>query len=170
MRAVGVLAFLIAGVISCGSGAEDPVAGDDRTAAVYNSVLTWVLDGEPGVGAGERPDWTLFVAPRSEIEIDLDVQVAVVEALDSSIFVRFIDERTEAVHENVADNAVRDDGILVGLGAVEQEGDIVEVYVDRYQNANEVEAWWIILRRSGNVWQLVDTPESTDVRPLPTDP
>ena len=138
IRAVGALALLVASLVSCGSDVEDPVAADDRTAAVYNSVLTWVLDGEPGVGAVEKPDWTLFVAPRSEIQIDLDVQVAVIEALDPSIFVRFIDERAEAVHENVADNAVRDDGMLVGLGAVEQEGDIVEVYVDRYRNANEV--------------------------------
>jgi hypothetical protein len=169
-RAVGALALLAAGLISCGSGAADSVAADARTAAVYNSVLTWVLDAEPGVGAAEKPEWTLFVAPRSEIRIDLDVQVAVIEALDPSIFVRFVDERAEAVHDDVADNAVRDDGILVGLGAVEQEGDSVEVYVDRYRNANEVEAWWMFLRRSGNDWQLVGTPESTDVRPLPTDP
>ena len=92
-----------------------------------------------------------------------------IAALEPSIFVRFIDQRAEAVDTDLDDKAVRDDGILVGLGAVAQEGDTVEVYVDRYRNSGDVEAWLMTLRHSADAWDLVDEPVSVDVRPLPAD-
>jgi len=153
---------------SCSSAPDDRVAGDDRTAAVYESILDWMLDEEGGIDSGDRPEWVMFVATRSEEPIDIDVQVAVVEALDPRIFVRFIDERTEAVDADSDDEPVRDDGILVGLGAVPREGDSVEVYADRYRDSDDVEAWHMTVHRSGDSWELSGAPTKADVRPLPT--
>jgi hypothetical protein len=169
LRVIATLVLSLVGVASCGGGAGDPVASDDRTAGVYESILDWLLDEEPGVSVDETPEWPLFVGSRSDLDVDLDVQVAVVEALEPRISVRFIDERPEAIDPNSDDVSVHDDGLLVGLGAVAEEGDSVEVYVDRYRNAVEIEAWLVTLRRAGTKWEIVGLPAPIDVRPLPAD-
>ena len=110
----------------------------------------------------------MFVATRSEEPIDIDVQVEVVGALDPRIFVRFIDDRTEAVAEDSDNQPVRDEGILVGLGAVPQASDSVKVYADRYRNSDDVEAWNVTVRRTDDSWELAGDPTRADVRPLPT--
>lgn len=153
---------------SCVSVSDNPAAGDDRTAAVYESILNWLLDEEGGVDAAERLEWVLFVASRSEQPIDIDVQVAVVAALDPRIFVRFIDDRTEAIDPDDQDQQVRNEGMLVGLGAVPDDGDSVEVYADRYRNSADVEAWHMAVQWSGDSWVLAGAPTSADARPLPT--
>lgn len=167
--AVGSLTLVALVTSACGSSADDPAAGDGRTAAVYESILDWLIQEEPGPANDDDPELTVFVASRSEGEIDLDVQVAMVDAFDSGAFVRFIDERSEALDDDADDKRVHDDGILVGLGAVAQEGDPIEVYTDRYRNTDDVEAWLITMRRSGDGWVIVETPVATEVRPLPAE-
>lgn len=169
LRVVAALVLSVTGVSSCGSSADDPATGDGRTAAVYESILDWVLDEEPGVSADEKPEWVLFVGSRSEGEVDIDVQVAVVEALEPRVFVRFVDERSEAVQDDSANEPVRDGGLLVGLGAVSEDGGSVEVYVDRYRHADDVAAWLVTARRAGDAWEIVGAPAPTDVRPLSAD-
>ena len=171
-RRLWVIATLVlcAGVVaSCGSGADDPATGDGRTAAVYESIISWMLDEEPGVSVDQVPEWVMFVGSRSETQIDLDVQVAVVEALEPRVFVRFIDERSEAVEVDSEDESVRDGGLLLGLGAVAEEGESVEVYVDRYRDAGDVEAWLVTVGRNETTWEIVGSASPTDVRPLPAD-
>lgn len=169
-RAIATLVLAVLSVLwvtSCGGRTDDPVPAQDRTAGVYESILEWLVYQEPGVNGEEKPEWTLFVGTRSDLEFDLDVQVAVVEALDLRIFVRFIDERSEAIDVNSENQSVNSDGLLVGLGAVADQGDSVEVYVDRYRNAVEIEAWLVTLRRAGATWEIVGSPVPVDVRPLP---
>jgi hypothetical protein len=167
--AIATLVLSVFGVTSCGGSSDDLATSDDRTAGVYESILNWLLEEEPGVSVDETPEWPLFVGSRSDLDVDLDVQVAVVEALEPRISVRFIDERPEAIDPNSEDVSVHDDGLLVGLGAVAEEGDNVEVYVDRYRNAVEIEAWLVTLRRAGTKWEIVGLPAPVDVRPLPAD-
>lgn len=166
---IATLVLSVATIASCGSGADDPAAGDGRTAAVYGSILDWMLDEEPGLSIDQKPEWVLFVGSRSEGQVDLDVQVAVVEALERRIFVRFIDERSEAVEVDSENEPVRDGGLLVGLGALAEQGESVDVYVDRYRDAGDVEAWLVTVRRAGTTWGIVGSPAPTDVRPLPAD-
>lgn len=166
--AITTLALSVLSLAACG-GTDNPAASDDRTAGVYGSILDWALDQEPDLGVDPKPEWTLFVGSRSDLDVDLDVQVAVVEALEPRIFVRFIDERSEAIDVNAEDAPVHDDGLLIGLGSVADEGDIVEVYVDRYRNASDIEAWLVTLRRVGTAWGIEGTPEPVEVRPLPSD-
>jgi hypothetical protein len=165
---IGAIAVVTLTLASCGSVSDDRGAGDDRTAAVYETILNWLLDEEIGVDAGERPEWVMFVASRSEQPIDIDVQVAVVAALDPRIFVRFIDDRAEAISADAESQQVRDGGVLIGLGAVPPDGDSIEVYTDRYRDSDDVKAWNMPTRRSGDSWMLAGAPISTDVRPLPT--
>ncbi len=152
---------------ACDTADDDPTAGDGREAAVYESILGWVLDDEPVAVADERPEWTMFVASRFEAPIGVDVQALVVEALDERVVVRFIDARAEAVDEGQEDLPVRADGLLVGLGAVPPEGDRIGVYVDRYRNVGDVQAWEVTVRRAGVKWEVAGVPVATEVRPLP---
>ena len=160
---------LVVALVGCSSTDIDPAAGagDDRTAAVYGTILEWLILGEPGVDGAEQADWVLFVATRSTEVIDIDIQAVVVAALDPVVKVRFIDDWAEAVDGEHETEPVRDLGLLVGLGAVTPEGDTVEVYADRYRNTEQVEAWQFTVSRVGGFWELTGTPEIIDVRPIP---
>jgi hypothetical protein len=162
--AVGVATLTLA---ACDQADDDPRAGEGREAAVYESILEWILDEEPVADTDERPGWTMFVGSRHERPIAVDVQVLVVETLDERIVVRFIDERAEAVDEDADKQPVRENGMLVGLGAVPAEGDRVDVYVDRYRETDDVDAWEVTVRRAGESWTITGVPIATDVRPLP---
>lgn len=161
-----MLLAAVAVAAACTPTDDDPTDGLGREAAVYESVLGWLLEDEPLPEDGERPPWTMYVSSRHERPIGVDVQVRVVEALDETVGVRFIDQRSEAVDEAATEQPVREDGILVGLGAVPTEGDSIDVYVDRYRALADVEAWEVGLRRAGDTWDVAGaTP--VDVRPLP---
>ena len=169
--AVGAAGAISMSLVACGAADADPRSGDGREAAVYESVLVWMLDEEPprasDDGSDERPGWTMYVTSRYEEPIAVDVQAFVVEALDDHVVIRFIDERTEAVDERDERQPVREDGILVGLGAVPPEGDSVVVYVDRYREIDDVEAFDVAVRRRGDTWEVVGVPAAADVRVLP---
>lgn len=166
---MGALVLLVAAVGSCGSSTDEPETADERAAAVYQSILGWVLDEELGASVDEAPEWVLFVGSRSETPVDLDVQVAVVAALEPRVFVRFIDERSEAVEVDNEQEPVRESGMLVGLGAVPEDGETIEVYVDLYRHAGDVEAWLVKLRRVRTRWEIAGTPSPADVRPAPSE-
>jgi hypothetical protein len=109
----------------------------------------------------------MSVTSRHEEPIGVDVQAFIVEALDDRVDVRFIDERTEAVEDGDERQPVREDGILVGLGAVPPEGDRVDVYVDRYRKIDDIQAFDVAVRRRGDTWEVVGVPAAAEVRALP---
>ena len=162
--AVGVVTLTLA---ACDQADDDPKAGEGREAAVYESILEWILDEEPVADTDERPGWTMYVTSRHERPVAVEVEVLVVEALDERIVVRFIDERGEAVDEGAENQPVRENGMLVGLGAVPVEGDRVDVYIDRYLEIDDVVAWEVTVRSVGETWTITGVPLATDVRPLP---
>ncbi len=168
-RAVALAVAVLVASVGCSSTRIDPGAdsGDDRTAAIYEPILDWLLDGEPGIGGEDRAEWVLFVSSRSEDVIDIDVQASVYASLDPVVEVRFIDDRAEAVADELETEPVRDLGLLVGLGAVPPEGDTVEVYADLYRQIGQVDAWQFVVTRVDGSWELDDEPAPTDVRPLP---
>lgn len=168
-RTLRVAVAVVAAVViaaACTPTDDDPSDGLGREATIYESILDWMLEGESLPDDGERPAWTMYVSSRYERPIGVDVQVRVVESLDDVIEVRFIDQRSEAVDEAADEQPVREGGILIGLGAVPAEGDSVDVYVDRYRELDDVEAWEVGLRREGESWDVADAT-AVDVRPLP---
>ena len=153
----------------CSSNAIDPGAdpADDRTAAVYEPIIGWLVDDEPGIGDDNEAEWVLYVASRSETVIDIDVQAAVYADMEEVVEVRFIDDRAEAVDGELEDEPVRDLGLLIGLGAVPPEGETVEVYADRYRQIGMVDAWRFVVRQVDGGWELDGEPVAVDARPLP---
>ena len=145
------------------------VAGDDgREFSVYGEILEWILEDAPVVD-DDADSIVVFVASRSEVPIDVDVQVALVDEFADRASLRFVDQRAEALVDDEPEQPVRDSGILVGLGAIAPEGEVVEVYVDRYLSRTEAEAWVVTTESSGDAWQMSGEPAHTDVRPLPED-
>lgn len=160
-----VVALLVVGG-ACGSSADDPADGDGRTAAMYESILEWVLEAVP-TPADDEDLPVIYVVSRAEDEIDIDVQVAVIEALEPVAVIRFADSRDEAVDDEEPNRPVRADAVLVGLGAVPPEGDEVDVYAERYHDADDIDAWEVPLSHTGDRWALRGEPPTVDVRPLP---
>lgn len=167
----GVVALLGVGAMGASACASDSgaSAADGRTAGVYQPILEWLAADEPQAEPGEKPEWTMFVASRSHVDIDIDAQVVLIASLDDELDLRFIDDRDEAVVADDGGEVVRDGGLLVGLGAVDEVGDRVEVYADSYRHAGDVKAWLVTVERSGDRWRIAGTPTLVPVRPLPPD-
>lgn len=167
--AIGLAAAILAiAATSCGSEGADVVDTDDREAGVYAVVLDWLIEGADLDRTG--PDGTeIFVASRSEVPIDVDVQVTLVESFVDKVPLRFVDVWTEAVVENEADLPTHEGTVLVGLGAVDPDGDIVEVYADRYFSVTRAEAWIVTLEGSDDSWAISGQPQAGDIRPFSQD-
>ena len=69
-----------------------------------------------------------------EERIAASVQAEVVGELDEEAEVQFADARSEVVLDDEDDAPVRDDGVLVAVGALAPEGDPVEIAVEVYRS------------------------------------
>lgn len=171
---VALVAALTLALTACSSSGPEVADSDDREVGIYSVVLDWLIAGaDMPVGDEEGP--ALFVASRSEAPIDVDVQVVLVDAFVETVPLRFVDVWTEAVMKDEPDLPIHDGSMLVGLGAVDAEGEVVEVYADRYFSQSRAEAWIVTLERSGEdgggdaVWQIAGRPVSSDIRPFTDD-
>ncbi|MGY6502714.1 MAG: hypothetical protein ACXIVQ_17690 [Acidimicrobiales bacterium] len=150
------------GLASCTDDTQRAVPEDPNArltniyAATIRSVVTF-----------ERPDLTLdepiepvvFVSPREDVEIGLDVQAGVVIALENWATIRFIDEIDEAIDRNEPDGIVRDGGMLIGLGPVPDGTSNVTVGADRYERADEMMVFELQVQRRSGTWSVTNSPE-----------
>jgi len=163
-----LVAALVFALTACNGGQSDAVAdSDDREVGVYTVVLDWLIEGAVAVGEEDAAD--LFVASRAEAPIDVDVQVMLVDSFTEKVPLRFVDGWSEAVLEEEPDRPILDGSMMVGLGAVDPEGDVVEIYADRYFSESRAEAWIVTLELSGESWQISGPPLASDVRPFVED-
>lgn len=144
---------------------------DTRVSAVYAAVVRWFVHDETGVDA---PPATVladdrlhvFLEPRGEgARIDLQVQTQLIDDLTDVAAVRFIDALDEAIEEPDADDGaavVRDDGVLLRLDPVPEDGERVEVDVDRWIRSADGEPEFETLR-----FEVVATDESWRVDGAP---
>lgn len=129
--------------LAVGACTTSPDSSEDRTAGVYAAVIQAVAEEGPGEfmsleGHAER---VVYAGPLGdEVEIPLGVQVMVVEALRENDFatVRFVDDREEAVDASVEAEPVLEDGVLVLLGDVPEDGPTT-VEAELYVTADDVE-------------------------------
>ena len=103
-----VLALLA--VAGCAGGSEETTeVGVDA----YNLVIAEFLP--PPAGDDEDPP-VVFIARLGEEPFELDVQVSMIEAVDETHDLRFVDTVAAAIDDERA--APRDDGLLLGVGTV----------------------------------------------------
>lgn len=155
--AVGVLI-----AAACGSGGDD-ADKLERIGEAYVAVLASVLPDAP-VGEDE-PLPVLYVWEFTETPMSLDDQVVVIDNLDETHDVRFVDQFDAAVDVDAPTSPPRDEGLLVGLGPIPVASPH-NVRVEFYENADLVTAVLVTLVLRGDNWTVTDEapvePEAFD--------
>lgn len=154
-------------VSACGT----PDSSDERTAGVYAAVIAAVAEEGPGEfraleGHAER---VVYAGPlEDDVEIPLEVQVAVVEELRNEDYatVRFVDDREEAVAAGTEGEPVLEDGVLVLLGDVSENGEAT-VEAELYVHADDVAGFTVHADEASGDWSVTrlaeQAVESADV-------
>ncbi|MFP4512722.1 MAG: hypothetical protein ACLFRV_07225 [Acidimicrobiales bacterium] len=158
---VAIATFPVASCADDTSTAENP---NQRLIDIYGEVIPAVATHQrPDLPDDEPLDLIVYVTPRENVDINVDVQVGLVNALDEWADIRFIDELEEAIAINEPGQPVRDDSVLVGLGSVPDGTASVELAADRYESADELTTFELTLRRQDGEWSIVEPPEGTRV-------
>lgn len=149
-----MLAAIVLIVASCSSSSPDEP--HVRAGAVYGSIVRWFAQRS----ATDPDPLPVFIEPRGEgASIQLDVQADLVESTKDVATVRFIDSRDEALITNDdGEVVVADDGVLLRLDPVAEEGDTVSVDVDVHDHDDAFLTMEFDLRRAGEGWILAQPP------------
>jgi hypothetical protein len=131
-RSVVLVAIVL--ILAACSASSPPKAGA-RAGAVYDAIVRWYA-----ARSTTDPDpLPVFVEPRGEgASIQLDVQAQLVKSTKDVATVRFIDTRQEAmITKPDGTVVVANDGILLRLAPVVEQGNKVQLDVDLH-NHDEV--------------------------------
>ncbi len=122
--------------------------------------MRWFADED----TADREPLQVFIEPRGEgTSIDLEVQANVIEHSADYADARFIDTRDEALivdEEGVA--AVRDEGILIRIGPVVEEGDTVSLDVDQFVDSETQRSLRFELVAVDGEWRMRGEPTVVD--------
>ena len=149
-----ISAFL--GITACGSDHKGPVS--ITTADAYSAAIRWYLDSNDAAPAtsasGDNGDpLILYVAPDSGKAIDEQTQASVVSdlaAMTDRVTVRFADVRDDALDLEAPDVPVKDDGVLLIVGAVTEGPPPVDVDVAVYRNADDESTFTMRITTAGD--------------------
>jgi hypothetical protein len=125
-------------------------------AAGYIAVIDDFLPAVPADGS--RP--VVYVAHVGDEPFALEDQVAMIEAVEETHDLRFVDDVGAAVDDEDDAAPPRDDGLLLGIGTISNTAPHV-VRVEVYSAAGQVDALRLTLTRRDDVWR-VDTSEPID--------
>lgn len=150
-----LVVLTIASVWGCGGGGGDD-GPDPVGAAGYSTVIGDFL---PTVTVdGDRP--VVYIARLAAEPFALEDQVTMIEAVEESHDLRFVDDIEAAVDREDPEAPPRDDGLLLGIGTISAVAPHV-VRVEVYTTAGRVDASKVTLTGHDDVWR-VDTIESID--------
>lgn len=151
-----VAAVAVVAVSACDNGA----GGDDATRPVGPAAYSAVIDGflPAAPDDGTRP--VVYIAHLGDKPFPLEDQVAMIEVVEESHDLRFVDDVEAAVDGADSDAPPRDDGLLIGIGTISA---VVphDVRVEVYTTAGRVDAHKVTLSVRNDVWR-VDTSEPID--------
>lgn len=162
---LGVLVVVLlgaSGLVACG---DEPSPGHSRDAAIYTSMIRWIVDNHPPEmdDSGGMP--TVYIEPLGD-GLPLQVQVEVIDLLTDEVTLRFTDRREEAVANDDDLRPVAPGSILVGLAPV-PTGDPVVVRGEVYRSVDEIDAYLMTVgTRADDVWDVVGTPEAVPAEGL----
>lgn len=141
--AVAVVAF---GLTGCGGG---PAAGA-VTADAYVAALSEFMPPPPGAD-DESP--VVFVVPIGETALDLDTQVAVIDAFAERWDVRFVDDPQAAIEAGRDDVARGGTANLLGIGKIHATPPHT-VRVEQYSDATNPQGHRVTLVERGGTWSV----------------
>jgi hypothetical protein len=151
---VGAVVLVALAVAGCDGTKKDE---SSRDAQVYVATIRDVLAAEPPRDPA-APLPVVFVVGVGEEKIAAGVQADVTKALDEDAEIRFADKREEALLEDQEDVPVRDNGVLVAVGAVPPDVDPVAVHVEIYRS--ELDSSKVVLTIGTQSSQWTVTSES----------
>jgi len=146
-------AIALAAVSGCGGPDDRPVPVG---AAGYSAVIDLFLPAVPADGS--RP--VVYVARLGDEPFALEDQVTMIEVVEESHDLRFVDDIEAAVDNADPDAPPRDGGLLLGIGTISATAPHV-VRVEVYTTAGRVDAHKVTLSVRNDVWR-VDTSEPID--------
>lgn len=143
------------GVAGCDGSMGEELS---RDAQVYVATIRDVVANQP---ASADPDVlpVVYVIGVGEQEIAADVQAEVAAELKDDIDVRFADERAEAVLEDEEDAPVRNEGLLIAMGALPPDGDAdaVDVGIEVYRSDVDWSKRVLTVGRGSAQWTVTST-------------
>jgi len=151
---VGAVVLVALALAGCDGTTKDEAS---RDAQVYVATIRVVLAAEPPRDEA-APLPVVYVVGVGEEKIAPSVQADVAQELDKDAEIRFADKREEALLEDQEDVPVRDDGVLVAVGAVPPDVDSVDVHVEIYRS--EVDSSKVVLTIGKQSSQWAVTSES----------
>lgn len=158
--ALGAAAMLV------GCSIDKPGPDDARTGEVYAMVVRWYVDDVTDIAPTDTVAaddlLTVFIEPRGDgARIDLQVQADLIAELDGIADVRFIDARDEAIDKGSDDGepVVRDGGILLRLDPVPEDGEQIEVDVERWIDDDTFETLRFGLVERSGTWRIDGAPD-----------
>jgi hypothetical protein len=156
----GVLAGVSLTILAaCGDSSEAEMS---RPAQIFVATIREVLAHEnPAAGTDDLP--IVYVEPLGDEDIDATVQADTASELREVADVRFADERSEVLDEDEPGMPVRDDGILIAIGDIPEEGEPVEVEVETYRSEDDRSTALFSFALRSSEW----TVASTSVLPNP---
>ena len=144
----------VALLASCSSSGEGPAKVD--AADAYAAAIRWYLSEFPRVPSttdGEPEALTVYVAPADGNAIDTDAQASVVEELadmKDEVFVQFADVRDDAIDLDKEGQPVKDVGVLLLVGPVEEAPPPVEVEIGVYHSMNDEKNYLMRIVKKGS--------------------
>lgn len=161
VRAGKVALVALLGVsMSTACAGSSPDDTGQRAASVYVEVVRWFADRS----SDDPEPLPVFVEPRGEgASLPLDVQADVVNETQDIAEVRFIDARDEALTDGEdGHTVVVDDGVLIRLAPVVEEGDRVLLDVDVHEVDDDFVTMQFDIRRgggdNGDEWRISESP------------
>jgi hypothetical protein len=149
-----VLAAIVSVMAACSS--PSPENPEVRAGAVYDTVVRWFAQS-----SSTDPDpLPVFIESRGEgASIQLDVQAELIKSTQDVATVKFIDSRDEAlITQEDGTVVVADDGILVRLAPVIEEGRKVRLDVDVHQTDENFKTLQFTLSLVNDEWVLDGPP------------
>ena len=149
---------LLAAIVSLAAAcsAPSPENPEVRASAVYDTIVQWFADES----TSDPEPLPVFIEPRGEgASIELDVQADLVKSSKDFATVKFIDSRDEALITNEDGTVVvADDGVLIRLAPVVEEGDKVRIDVDVHDKDEQFKTLQFNLHRVGDAWIMDHDP------------
>lgn len=149
-----VLAAIVLILASC--SAPSAAAPEARAGAVYDSIVRWFAQQST-----TDPDpLPVFIESRGEgASIQLDVQAELVKSTKDVATVRFIDSRDEAlVKQADGTEVVADDGVLLRLAPVVEQGATMQLDVDVHDHDEQFRTMRFDLKLVGENWVIAQPP------------
>jgi hypothetical protein len=102
----------------------------------------------------------VYIAHLGDQPFPLEDQVAMIETVEETHDLRFVDDVEAAVDNGTSDAPPRDDGLLLGIGTIPAVAPHV-VRIEIYTTAGRIEAYRVTLSVRNDMWR-VDTSEPVD--------